>query len=148
MIVQARTSKTLSWNGRLGVLSLTALVLPLVPTWAQRPDTPLAKAVRPDQEQLQDEIAQAFKHDPDVVSLTTQIKATIEMLQHRNNGMVRDPVRIAAQRRLDNLTREYIELWRTKSEEIRQRLIGEQSSRVERRLRDLEDKVDRLLKEM
>src|SRR5271157_1470766 len=40
MIVQARTPKALSWTGRLGVLGLAALILPLAPTWAQKPDTP------------------------------------------------------------------------------------------------------------
>jgi beta-lactamase regulating signal transducer with metallopeptidase domain len=40
MIVQARTPKALSWAGRLAVLGLAALILPLAPTWAQRPDTP------------------------------------------------------------------------------------------------------------
>lgn len=40
MIVQARTPKALSWTGRLGVLSLAALILPLAPTWAQKPDAP------------------------------------------------------------------------------------------------------------
>jgi beta-lactamase regulating signal transducer with metallopeptidase domain len=40
MIVQARTPKALSWTGRLGVLSLAALILPLAPTWAQEADAP------------------------------------------------------------------------------------------------------------
>ncbi len=40
MIVQARTPKALSWAGRLGVLGLAALILPLAPTWAQKADTP------------------------------------------------------------------------------------------------------------
>src|SRR5208337_713145 len=40
MIVQARTPKALSWAGRLGVLGLAALILPLAPTWAQKADPP------------------------------------------------------------------------------------------------------------
>ncbi|MBV8128132.1 MAG: hypothetical protein JO114_10810 [Planctomycetaceae bacterium] len=40
MIVQARTPKALSWAGRLGVLGLAALILPLAPTWAQKADIP------------------------------------------------------------------------------------------------------------
>ena len=45
MIVRARTSKGLSWTGRAGVLGLSVLILPLAPTWAQKPgnlssDTP------------------------------------------------------------------------------------------------------------
>ena len=47
MIVRARTSKGLSWTGRAGVLGLSVLILPLAPTWAQKPgnlssDTPSA----------------------------------------------------------------------------------------------------------
>ena len=46
MIVQARTPKSLSWAGRLGVLGLAALILPLAPTWAQKQDTPKPDADR------------------------------------------------------------------------------------------------------
>ena len=46
MIVQARTPKALSWAGRLGVLGLAALILPLAPTWAQKADTPKSDAAR------------------------------------------------------------------------------------------------------
>jgi beta-lactamase regulating signal transducer with metallopeptidase domain len=47
MIVRARTLKGLSWTGRAGVLGLSVLILPLAPTWAQKPgnlssDTPSA----------------------------------------------------------------------------------------------------------
>ena len=37
MIVRARTPKGLSWAGRFGVLGLTVLILPLAPSWAQKP---------------------------------------------------------------------------------------------------------------
>ena len=40
MIAQARTPRGLSWAARLGVLGLAALILPLAPTWAQKPDAP------------------------------------------------------------------------------------------------------------
>ena len=36
MIVRARTPKDLSWPGRLAVLTLAIVLLPLAPTWAQR----------------------------------------------------------------------------------------------------------------
>ena len=43
MIVRARTPKGLSWAGRLAVLGLAALLLPLAPSWAQDNDkTPTA----------------------------------------------------------------------------------------------------------
>ena len=35
MIVRAKTPRGLSWAGRLGVLGLAALILPLAPIWAQ-----------------------------------------------------------------------------------------------------------------
>jgi bla regulator protein blaR1 len=38
MIVRARTPKALSWGGRLAVLGLTALLLPLAPSWGQKSD--------------------------------------------------------------------------------------------------------------
>ncbi len=38
MIVRARTPKGLSWGGRLAVLGLTALLLPLAPSWGQKSD--------------------------------------------------------------------------------------------------------------
>ncbi len=161
MIVQARTPRALSWTGRLGVLSLAALILPLAPTWAQKADTPKpdgaretatadAKpegdsrtnfeiernvdglherptAVRPNNGQLNDQVAQAFKRDPEVTSLIDQIKATADELQ-RTKGVEQrgaDPARLAAQRHLASLTKTYNELWRTKSDEIRQRLKAE-----------------------
>lgn len=37
MIVRARTSKGMSWTGRALVLGLSVLILPLAPTWAQKP---------------------------------------------------------------------------------------------------------------
>jgi len=79
----------------------------------------------PNNAQLRDQVAQAFKHDPEVASLIDQIKAMTEELEH-TKGVVRrggDPGRVAAQRRLTRLNEEYNDLWRTKSEEIRQRLL-------------------------
>src|SRR5271157_5191216 len=76
-------------------------------------------------EQLRPQIEQAFKHDPEVLSLIGQIKAMTEELEH-TKGVVRrggDPGRVAAQRHLAQLKEDYNDLWRTKSEEIRQRLL-------------------------
>jgi beta-lactamase regulating signal transducer with metallopeptidase domain len=36
MIMRAKTPKTLSWAGRLTVMGIAALLLPLTPTWAQK----------------------------------------------------------------------------------------------------------------
>ncbi len=46
MIVQARTPRTLSWAGRLAVLGLAALILPLAPTWARQTDASRPEADR------------------------------------------------------------------------------------------------------
>jgi len=79
----------------------------------------------PNNAQLRDQVAQAFKHDPEVASLIDQIKATTAELDH-TKGIARrgaDPAMVAAQRHLTKLNEEYTDLWRTKSEEIRQRLL-------------------------
>ena len=76
-------------------------------------------------EQLRDQIAQEFKRDPEVASLIDQIKATTEELDH-TKGVVRrgaDPALVAAQRRLTRLNEDYNDLWKTRSEQIRQRLL-------------------------
>jgi hypothetical protein len=39
MIMQGRTPRSLTWSGIAGVFSVAALLLPTVPTFAQRPDT-------------------------------------------------------------------------------------------------------------
>jgi beta-lactamase regulating signal transducer with metallopeptidase domain len=190
MIVQARTPKALSWAGRLGVLGLATLILPLAPTWAQKPDSPKPdsdrdsatvgvkpdrdihanfelemnadglleklRAVRPNNEQLRDQVAQAFRHDPEVGSLIDQIKATTEEMAH-TKGVVRkgtDPARIAAQRRLAKLKEQYNDLWSTKSEAIRQQLLkGEAEDEDDDRdgpdrHKDVADHLERLLKDL
>jgi hypothetical protein len=38
MILRARTPKSLSWAGRLAVMGVAALLLPLAPSWAQKDD--------------------------------------------------------------------------------------------------------------
>jgi len=76
-------------------------------------------------EELRDRIVQEFKRDPEVASLIDQIKSMTEELEH-TKGIVRkdaDPSRIAAQRRLASLNKDYNELWKTKSEQIHQRLL-------------------------
>ena len=76
-------------------------------------------------EQLRDQIAQEFKRDPEVASLIDQIKSMTEEMEH-TKGVVRkgaDPSRVAAQRRLTRLNEDYNDLWKTKSEQIRQRLL-------------------------
>jgi len=146
MIALARTPKALGRAGRLGVLGLAALVWPMAPTWAQEPDTPEldsdreASAIhvdphrdpRPnfnfkmdDDNPLRDQVAQAFRRDPEVANLVEQIKAMIEVRAHTQGvvGKVNDPARVAATKRLTKLNAQYNDLWRIKSEAIFQRLI-------------------------
>jgi len=80
---------------------------------------------RPSDVQLRDQIAQAFKHDPEVADLINQIKAATQDLEHTKGIAKRgaDPAMIAVQRHLTKLNQAYNELWSTKSEEIRQRLL-------------------------
>ena len=48
MIVRAKTPKGLSWAGRITVLGMTALLLPLAPSWAQKSETEQANKERRD----------------------------------------------------------------------------------------------------
>ncbi len=47
MIVRAKTPKRLSWAGRLAVAGLSALLLPLAPSWGQKDDGDVKKAEAP-----------------------------------------------------------------------------------------------------
>ncbi len=47
MIVKAKTPKGLSWVGRLAVAGLSALLLPLAPSWGQKDDGDARKAEAP-----------------------------------------------------------------------------------------------------
>ena len=54
-----------------------------------------------------------------------EIKSTTEELEH-TKGIVKkghDPARVAAERQLTRLNKEYNDLWDSKSEQIRQRLL-------------------------
>jgi len=58
MIVLAKTPKGLSWAGRLAVLGLAALLLPLAPSWAQNNDQ---KTTSADQVQAQARLQKAIQ---------------------------------------------------------------------------------------
>ena len=62
--------------------------------------------------------------EPDVAFLIDQIKSTSERLDQVRVG---DPALDATRKRLAKLTREYSELWETRSEELRRRLLDEQN---------------------
>ena len=63
--------------------------------------------------QLRERIVEEFKRDPEVASLIDQIRSTTEELDH-TKGVVRkghDPARVATERQLAKLNKEYNDLW-------------------------------------
>ena len=75
--------------------------------------------------ELRERVIQEFRRDPEVAALIDLIKSTTEELDH-NKGVARkdaDPSRLAAHRRLASLTKNHNDLWKTKSVEIRNRLL-------------------------
>ena len=106
MIVRARTPKALSWAGRIAVLAVAALLLPLSPSWAQNnkltptePDrqttveeseslTELQPGQHVDQrasKAVEDRIAEELRKDPEMVALTREIDTAREHVYH-NRG--------------------------------------------------------------
>ncbi len=151
MIVKARTPKGLSWAGRLAVAGLSALLLPLAPSWGQKDDTVAeaqyqvaaadlfktdmqlidakaalekAQANRGAAEPLEDRIREEFKKDSDVQPLIEKLIIARETLK-RNRDLARranDPSVVAVQRQLDTLTGHWNELWQQKKVELAARL--------------------------
>jgi len=76
-------------------------------------------------EEQRNRIKDEFLRDPEVASLREKIKATLDDVQHSKEitRPGRDPARIAAQKHLKELNDKYADLWRTKSKEMRERLI-------------------------
>jgi beta-lactamase regulating signal transducer with metallopeptidase domain len=101
MIVRAKTPKGLTWAGRIGVLCMAALLLPLAPSWAQKSETEqatkerneslrkLAVAVGSDDRQTlalkqqfaMEHLATIHKELLDVQSQKRQAQATLKVLQ-------------------------------------------------------------------
>ena len=82
-------------------------------------------------EELWKRIKEQFLHDPEVVSLRGKIKATTDELEHMKTVVRKgqDPARVEAQKHLNKLSDQWDELWKTKSEEIRQRILVETGAR-------------------
>src|SRR5262249_3704541 len=59
MIVRAKTPKSLSWAGRIAVMGLAALLLPLAPSWAQKDTTEPTLADLDRRTHLADELVRA-----------------------------------------------------------------------------------------
>ena len=91
--------------------------------WQTRPLKPIPTRGSTE-EDLRDRIVREFKRDPEVISLIEQIKMLSELLGDRRNS--KDPTSLAARKRLDTMTKDYNNLWKIKSQEIRRRLRDKQ----------------------
>jgi capsular exopolysaccharide synthesis family protein len=88
-------------------------------------DSALPRSYEQVDKQLRDQIVEEFQRDPAVITLRDEIHATEEELAHAKGVAKKDhdPARVAANQKLRSLTKDYNDLWRTKSEQIRQRLV-------------------------
>jgi bla regulator protein BlaR1 len=76
MILHAKTPKGLSWAGRIAVLGMATLILPLAPSWAQNDETTPAKLNRlaaVDKPSRPAEIQLAFEEDQAVLAAKNQL---------------------------------------------------------------------------
>lgn len=78
------------------------------------------------QEQVEKRIRYLFKLDPAVASLTQDIRAAQEELEHNNaiSRGVKDPARIAARKRLDQLKATYEDIWKERYPKIHRQVTG------------------------
>ena len=107
MIVRAKTPKGLSWAGRLAVLGMAALLLPLAPSWAQNrcdrhPTSPTSLKRRQTpclgdraDQSVEDRIAKALESDPELAIIAREIEMAREQLDqiHRGNRVTIDRVK-------------------------------------------------------
>ncbi len=102
MIVRAKTPRCLSWVGRLGMLGMAVLLLPLAPSWAQndestpavvdesKPSAGAAPGDRADQS-VEDRIARDLDRDPELAIIAREIEMARKQLdqgQRRNREMI------------------------------------------------------------
>jgi beta-lactamase regulating signal transducer with metallopeptidase domain len=78
MIVRARTPKDLSWAGRLAVMAISALLLPLAPSWAQKDVTASALASQPEAESVSVKQEGIFA---DIDTITRSVDYELALLQ-------------------------------------------------------------------
>ncbi len=161
MILSAKTPKGLSWAGRIAVLGIAALLLPLAPSWAQNdkltltePDrlTGIGQSNRPTgfqrsklvRQPIEDRVAEEFKKDPDVVALMQKLNETREQLEHAKRDLVfrPDSGRIAAQKQIDKLQEEYNDLWESKYFTLLARMTADEADSVKRRFKTGSEKYE------
>jgi hypothetical protein len=71
MIVRAKTPKGLSWAGRIAVLGMAALFLPLAPSWAQKSES--EQATNEQRESLRDRAIAVGSDDRQMLALKQQM---------------------------------------------------------------------------
>ncbi len=79
MILHAKTPKALSWAGRLGVLGVAALLLPLAPSWARQNEPQQPRAEQdPTRHEARDDVRNSQAEQPDKRHLDEQLEARIK----------------------------------------------------------------------
>ncbi len=83
-----------------------------------------AGKVEDNDEQLEDAIRKAFLNDPEVIALGVKMTELEDQRDRRKKaaGEGSDPDRVAAQKQLDHLHKQYRNLWDTKRDEVRKRI--------------------------
>ena len=100
MIVRAKTPKGLSWTGRLAVMGMAALILPLAPSWARQNEPDLSpterergrREARDDEDgvrvrqveklQIGGRLTEELQNDPELMTLSNEIAEVNEHLTH------------------------------------------------------------------
>jgi beta-lactamase regulating signal transducer with metallopeptidase domain len=141
MIMRAKTPKSLSWAGRIAVLGMAALLLPLAPSWAENKtitpiepgevsavgESKLSSDSQPDarvgrraDETVDARIARELENDRDLANIAHEIDQTREQIEHvkRVTRQPNDPSRQAAENHLRKLTKLQNDLRTAKRDEL------------------------------
>jgi beta-lactamase regulating signal transducer with metallopeptidase domain len=171
MIVRAKTPKGLSWAGRIAVLGMAALSLPLAPSWAQNneltsiePDRPIGIAdpnrskenrpgehVRPRADKtVVERIGEEFEKDSEVLALIQKRNDTRAYLERSKRDLfIRpDSERIAALNQIDKLQEEYKNLWESKYGDLLAQLIPAQDKDDDDKSEKTRDAAERLQEQL
>ena len=92
MIVRAKTPKSLSWAGRIAVLGLATLLLPLAPSWGQKSDS----------ESKQDQGQREDKSRATAERFEEHVKGLVEKLT-KELGPVGEELRKALEKSIDQI---------------------------------------------
>ena len=97
MIVDAKTPRSLSWSGRMAVLGVATLLLPLAPSWAQNDETTHAASSQPGDvdeprasghiepghrldQTIEDRITSELEKDSELIGIAREIELAREQL--------------------------------------------------------------------